>query len=51
MVEIGHGGGSFEIDGQAEATRIWTRTGDAAVTEPLIVRLDRAAGYPPGRRR
>ena len=48
MVEIGNGGGSFEIDGRAEATRIWTRTGDAATTEPLIIRLDRVAGYPPG---
>ncbi len=48
MVNIGHGGGSFEIGGQAESTRIWTRTGDAATTEPLIVRLDRAEGYPPG---
>jgi len=48
MVEIGHGGGSFEIDGRAETTRIWTRTGDAAITEPLIVRLDRAEGFPPG---
>jgi hypothetical protein len=48
MVNIGHGGGSFEIGGQAESTRIWTRTGDAATTEPLIVRLERAEGYPPG---
>ncbi len=48
MVDIGHGGGSFEIDGQAGATRVWTRTGDAAATQPLVIRLDRAAGYPPG---
>ena len=46
-VNIGHGGGSFEIDGLAEQTRIWTRTGDDATTEPLIVRLDRTEGYPP----
>jgi len=48
VVDIGHGGGSFEIDGQTEATRIWTRTEDAATTEPLIIRLDRIEGYPPG---
>jgi len=48
MVDIGHGGGSFEIDGRAEATRVWSRTGVAAITEPLIIRLDRVEGYPPG---
>jgi hypothetical protein len=47
-VKIGQNGGVFDIDGRAEATRIWIRTGEAAITEPLIVGLDRAEGYPPG---
>jgi hypothetical protein len=47
-VTISHGGGSFELDGRAPATRIWLRTTDAAVAAPIVVRLDRAAGYPPG---
>lgn len=48
MVDIGNGGGLFELEGRAASTRIWTRTGDAAVTRPLIIRLDRDRGYPPG---
>ena len=47
-VEIGHGGGSFELEGRAAATRIWTRTGAADEWQPLIVRLDGADGYSPG---
>ncbi len=47
-VDIGHHGGVFDINGRAGETRIWTRTGDAAITDPLIIRLDRAEGYPPG---
>jgi len=47
-VDISHGGGSYEIEGHAEATRIWTRTGAAAVSEPVIVRFNRTEAYPPG---
>ena len=48
VVEIGHGGGSFEIDGRAAATRLWTWTTEVADGQPLVVRFDRAAAYPPG---
>lgn len=46
-VDIGHGGGSIELDGRAEATWIWTRTSAASATEPLVVRFERAEAYPP----
>ncbi len=46
-VDIGHRGGSFELEGRAEATWIWTRTGTATASEPLVVRLERAEAYPP----
>jgi len=48
VVEISHGGGWYELDGHSEATRLWTRTTTDAVLEPVIIRLHRAAGYPPG---
>jgi len=48
LVEIDHGGGSFEIDGRAGETRVWTRTSSDGNDEPVIVRLRRAEGYPPG---
>jgi hypothetical protein len=47
-VVIGHGGGSFEIDGRAESTRLWTRTSGDEDDGPVVIRLNRAAGYPPG---
>jgi hypothetical protein len=47
-VDIGHGGGSVELDGRSPATWVWTRTTVDAAREPVIVRLDRAAAYPPG---
>ena len=47
-VGIDHGGGFFEIDGNAEATRLWTRTAADSGSKPVIVRLDRAKAYPPG---
>jgi hypothetical protein len=48
QVEISHGAGSFELDGRAEATRLWTRTATAVASEPVVVRFTRAEGYPPG---
>jgi hypothetical protein len=48
VVEISHGGGRFELDGEAPATRLWARTTADTPAEPIVVRLDRAAGYPPG---
>jgi len=47
-VEIDHGGGVFDFDGRAPATRLWTRTGVDATAEPIIVRFRRDEGYPPG---
>ena len=47
-IEIGAGGGAFELDGGAPATRLWTRTERSAQAEPVIVRLHRAGTYPPG---
>jgi len=46
-VDISHGGGSYEIEGHAETTRIWTRTA-AAASGPVIVRFNRTEAYPPG---
>ena len=48
LIEIDHGGGSFEIDGRAGETRVWTRISTDGNDEPVIVRLRRAEGYPPG---
>ncbi len=48
VVEVSHGGGRFGLDGRSDSTRLWTRTTLDAVSEPVIVRLDRGAGYPPG---
>jgi len=48
VVVVGHGGGRFTLDGHAPATRLWTRTSDDAVDEPVVVDLQRGGGYPPG---
>lgn len=48
VVEISHGGGSHKLDGYAPATRLWVRTTADAVDEPVVVRLQRGATYPPG---
>jgi hypothetical protein len=47
-VEIDHGGGVFSLGGRAPASRLWTRTTVDARGEPVIVRLRREEGYPPG---
>jgi hypothetical protein len=47
-VEIDHPGESFELDGRARATRLWTRAANGSGSNPVIVRLRRAEAYPPG---
>ena len=47
-VAIGHGGGTFVLDGRAESTRFETRTTGDEDDGPVVIRFDRAAGYPPG---
>jgi hypothetical protein len=47
-IMVDHGGGRFELDGRAPATRIWTRIAEPAETGPVILRLHRAEAYPPG---
>ncbi len=47
-ITISNGGGVFELDGLAPASRIRTRTTEKAPRRPVIIRLLRSAAYPPG---
>jgi hypothetical protein len=46
-VSINPGGVAAVLDGHADTSRLWVRL-DESSTAPVIVRLKRASGYPPG---
>ncbi len=47
-VLIAPGGTRVELEGRAEISRLWTRLDTDSSSAPIIVKLTRSTGYPPG---
>ncbi len=47
-VAIAPGGLTVELEGRAETSRLWIRLDTDSSSAPVIVKLARATGYPPG---